>query len=188
VTTEQSKITIHEKHWAGRDDMKDYINVSGGGIALTRNVPTGLEMAYSRHRSFQDGGSNYSAFDFGINLVKPEWEVTLLVYQLKNGGEDAIGDIRRQFGLDFNDALDLHRTLRGFTFTITEVSPVPPDSKIPWTPENIQILMNMVLIKRDIEAFRTGGIPKPDRAVFAPANLPKHFHAALSNIVPEPRS
>jgi hypothetical protein len=182
-------MTINEKHWAGRDDMKDYINVSGGGIALTRHVPTGLEMAWSRHRSIQDGGSNYSAFDFGINLLQPQWEVTLLVYKLYNGGVDAAWKIKKERGLEFiSDADKILRETLGCTFTITEVSPVPPDSKIPWTPENIQILMNMVLIKRDIEAFRTCGIPKPDRAVFAPANLPKHFHAALSNIVPEPRS
>ena len=190
MTTEVPKLTINEAHWAGRKDMKDYIHVSNDEIALVRHVPTGLELAYASADRFRmDGGSNYYPFDFGLNLIKPVWAETVIVYMEYNGPSGAAWKIMRERGDDdISAAKKILRQRVGCTHTVIEVRPFPPHAPIPWSPEIIQVLLNMVLIKLDSIDFRDSKPPKPDRAVFAPPTLPKHFHATLTNFVPDPKA
>jgi hypothetical protein len=176
---------IYGNHWAGRDDMKDYICVSGNGMYLTRHVPTGLEMARSRHLKIS-AQSGHSAFDFGKKLLKPEWEVTLLVLYKHTGGGAVTSQLQRERNLSFGEALDLQRLIYGDELTVRAATPVPPESQIPWSPEVVQIAMQMVLIMSDNSNFTSGSAPLPDRVIFAPEELPKHFHSELKNFVPEP--
>jgi hypothetical protein len=89
---EKKIIRKDDNHWAGRNDMKDYVYVSGADFGLIRHIPTGLEMDISRHLKIS-AQSGHRAFDFGKNLLQPEWEVTLLVMVREAGGgsDESIG-------------------------------------------------------------------------------------------------
>jgi hypothetical protein len=176
---------IYENHWAGRDNMKDYIRVSGNGIALTRHVPTGLELASSRHLKIS-AQTEHRAFDFGKNLLEPEWEVTLLVFVREAGGGAVTSQLERERKVSRHEARELQRAIYGNELTVRSATPVPLNAQIPWTPEVVQIAMQMLLIGTDTGNFSEGKPPRPDRVVFAPSELPKHLHSELKNFVPEP--
>jgi hypothetical protein len=187
MTDEQSELKINWSHWAGREDMKDYVNVSGSGLQfiVTRHVPSGLELMTSK-RFRTDGGSNYSCYEFGPNLLNPAWQVTLVVYSILNGPSGAAWKIMKERGDD--DISEAKRILRqrvGKTHTIVAVHPVTPLAEVPWTKDIVHILLNMVLIKQDPIAYREGLTPQPDIGRFAPPEVPKEFHAELKNYIPE---
>lgn len=191
--TATEKTWLYEGHWAGREDMKDYVGISKQFLnqpdkidrSVLRHVPSGLELATTRHyelTSPDDAREGNGIFDFGKNLWYPEWEVGVRVSSTHNGREE-MAERSRVNNLSYVDLLHQSRNSHGTTITVEKVIPFSGSSSPQWTPYMINILMNLLLISANNSGFRDGGPPLPDRVVFKPTNLPE-YSFELNNIVP----
>jgi hypothetical protein len=192
--TRTEKTWAYEGHWAGRQDMKSYICVTKEFFnqphkidrSIVRHVPSGLELATTRHfhlTTQDDAREGYGTLDFGKNLWEPEWEVSLRVSSTYNGREE-MARLSKEKNVSYVDLLHQSRSTHGTTITVENIIPSAQSTSIPWSPFNIDILMNLILVSADINGFRDCAPPLPDRVIFKPKNL-SEYSFVLNNLVPK---
>jgi hypothetical protein len=193
--TDAEKTWVYEGHWAGRDDLKNYVGIAKEfknqlnklDRSILRHIPTGLELASTRHEDLttpDDARAGYITYDFGTSLWEPQSYVALRVAKSSNYDTANVYKFEKETCVETYKAFAHFRNVYGNIYTVESVVPFPSHFKMPWSTDVIDILMNLILISKDRESFRNGGPPLPDRVIFKPANL-REYAFELINHVPK---